>query len=311
MRIVFMGTPDFALPCLRSLIESKHEVCAVFSQPDKPVGRHGVITPPPVKQLAESNGIPVYQPSSMKDGTALGILKEYNPDLCVVVAFGRILPADILEFPKYGCINIHASLLPLLRGAAPVQWSVINGFRKTGVTAMQMDVGLDTGDILLTKETEIGENETSGELFDRISEIAAETLMDVLPLVEQGKLNPVKQNDSEFTYAPMLSKEMSAIDFSMAAAEVHNRIRGLNPWPGASTTISGKPVKLHKSVISLKSGSKPGEVICSDDSLSITCGDLKCIDILVIQAQGKKAMSVSDFLRGNRIESGIIAGEES
>ena len=204
MRVVFMGTPEFAVPCLQKLIDCGHEVTGVFTQPDKPQGRKMIMTPPPVKVLAENNGIKVYQPVKMRDGTALEMLREADPELVIVVAYGKILPKEILEFPKYGCINIHASLLPLLRGAAPIQWSVINGFAETGVTSMQMDEGLDTGDMLIKGAVEIGENETAGELHDRLSVLGADILEKTIDALLRGELKPEKQNHDAFTYAPML-----------------------------------------------------------------------------------------------------------
>ncbi len=304
MRIVFMGTPEFAVPCLQKLIDCGHEVSGVFTQPDKPQGRKMILTPPPVKVLAVENGIKVYQPTKMRDGTALEMLKEANPELVIVVAYGKILPKEILEYPKYGCINIHASLLPKLRGAAPIQWSVINGFEKTGVTSMQMDEGLDTGDMLIKGEIEIGENETAGELHDRLSVLGAEILEKTIISLEKNELSPEKQNHSEFTYAPMLSKELSPIDWTMTAQQVHNKIRGLSPWPSANAKLNGKTVKIHKSVLSELKGKIAGEIIKADKNLVVTCGDGNCIEILNLQAEGKKAMSAADFLRGNQLNIG-------
>lgn len=299
-----MGTPDFAVPCLQKLIDCGHEISGVFTQPDKPKGRHGIMTPPPVKELALKNGLTVYQPVKMKDGTALEMLRQAAPELVIVVAYGKILPKEILELPKYGCINIHASLLPKLRGAAPIQWSVINGFEKTGVTSMQMDEGLDTGDMLIKKETEIGENETAGELHDRLSLLGAQVLEETLCALEKGELKPVKQNHSEFTYAPMLSKELSPIDWNLSAQEVHNKIRGLSPWPSASARLGEKNVKIHRSVMTNENGGLPGEIIEAGKRLVVSCGDGKCIEILEIQAENKKAMSAADFLRGNPVKTG-------
>ena len=306
MRIVFMGTPEFAVPCLQKLIDCGHEVTGVFTQPDKPQGRKMILTPPPVKVLAENNGIKVYQPEKMRDGTALDMLREANPELVIVVAYGKILPKEILEFPQYGCINIHASLLPLLRGAAPIQWSIINGFAKTGVTSMQMDEGLDTGDMLIKGEIEIGENETAGELHDRLSVLGADILEETIEALLKGELSAEKQNHDEFTYAPMLSKELSPVDWNMSAAEIHNKIRGLSPWPSANTTLGGKKIKLHKTVLAAEKGSKPGEIIVADKRLVVTCGDLNCIEILELQAEGKKSMNAADFLRGNSVEIGTV-----
>lgn len=304
MRIVFMGTPEFAVPCLQRLIDCGHEISGVFTQPDKPQGRKMILTPPPVKALALENGLTVYQPQKMKDGTALEMLKEANPELVIVVAYGKILPKEILEFPKYGCINIHASLLPKLRGAAPIQWSVINGCEKTGVTSMQMDEGLDTGDMLITAELEIGENETAGELHDRVSALGAEVLEQTIAALQKGELKPEKQNHDEFTYAPMLSKELSPIDWNLPAREVHNKIRGLSPWPSATAVLNGKKVKIHRSALVSAKGGAAGEVAENGKRLVVACGDGECIEILNIQAEGKKAMSAADFMRGNPVNIG-------
>lgn len=306
MRVVFMGTPEFAVPCLQRLIDCGHEVTGVFTQPDKPQGRKMILTPPPVKELAVENNIKVYQPVKMRDGTALEMLREANPELVIVVAYGKILPKEILEYPKYGCINIHASLLPELRGAAPIQWSVINGFDKTGVTSMQMDEGLDTGDMLIKAETEIGENETAGELHDKLSALGAQVLEETINALLKGELKPEKQDHSKFTYASMLSKELSPIDWNLSAKQVHNKIRGLCPWPSANAKLNGKTVKIHKTVLSDAVGTKAGEIVQADKKLVVSCGDMKCIEILELQAEGKKAMSASDYLRGNPVEVGTL-----
>ena len=306
MRIVFMGTPEFAVPCLQKLIDCGHEVTGVFTQPDKPQGRKMILTPPPVKVLAEENGIKVYQPAKMKDGTALEMLKEANPELCIVVAYGKILPKEILDYPKYGCINIHASLLPKLRGAAPIQWSIINGFDKTGVTSMQMDEGLDTGDMLIMREISIDENTNAGELHDELSSLGAAVLEETIDALLKNELKPVKQNHDEFTYAPMLSKELSPIDWNLSAKEVHNKIRGLSPWPSANTKLNGKTVKIHKSMLSDKKGTAAGQLVETGKSLVVCCGDLNCIEILNLQAEGKKAMSAADFMRGSQLNVGDL-----
>ena len=304
MRVVFMGTPEFAVPCLQKLIDCGHEVTGVFTQPDKPQGRKMILTPPPVKQLALEYGIPVYQPTKMKDGTALEMLKEADPELVIVVAYGKILPKEILDYPEFGCINIHASLLPELRGAAPIQWSVINGLKKTGVTSMQMDEGLDTGDMLIKGEIKIGENDTAGEMHDKLSVLGAEILEKTISLLLKNELKPKKQNHDKFTYAPMLSKELSPIDWNLTACEVHNKIRGLCPWPSATAVLNGKKVKIHRSVLSDCKGGSAGEIIQTGKNLVVSCGDGKCIEILNIQAEGKKAMSAADFMRGNPVEIG-------
>ncbi len=308
MRVVFMGTPEFAVPCLQKLIDLGHEVTGVFTQPDKPKGRHGILTPPPVKELALERSIEVFQPTKMRDGTALEMLKKADPELVIVVAYGKILPKEILEYPKYGCINIHASLLPKLRGAAPIQWSVINGCKETGVTSMQMDEGLDTGDMLFKGVLEIGENETAGELHDRLSVLGADILDKTIEALQNGELSPEKQNHDEFTYAPMLSKELSPIDWSKSAKQIHNQVRGLYPWPCATSVLNGKNVKVHKTVLSDAEGANAGEIIESGKRLIVSCGDKKCVEILTIQAEGKKAMSAADFLRGNPAEEGSFFG---
>ena len=304
MRVVFMGTPEFAVPCLQKLIDCGHEVTGVFTQPDKPQGRKMIMTPPPVKVLAEENGIKVYQPLKMRDGSALEMLKEADPELCIVVAYGKILPKEILEYPKYGCINIHASLLPKLRGAAPIQWSIINGFEKTGVTSMQMDEGLDTGDMLIMRDVEITENMTAGQLHDELSLLGASVLEETIDSLLKNELAPVKQNHDEFTYAPMLSKELSPIDWNLSAKEVHNKIRGLSPWPSANAKLNGKTVKIHLSALSELKGNAPGQIVEAGKKLVVCCGDLKCIEILNLQAEGKKAMAAVDFMRGNQLNIG-------
>lgn len=309
MKIVFMGTPDFAVSSLERLVESGHEVLGVFTQPDKKVGRKQVLTPPPVKVLAEKHGIPVFQPNTLKDGKALEIIKELAPDVIVVVAYGKILPTEILDYPKYGCVNVHASLLPKYRGAAPIQWAVLNGDKETGVAIQQMAEGIDTGDLLLVKKTEIGINETSEDLFERLSAFGAEALIDALSLIEKGEAVSVPQPEGDFGYASMISKDMSPIDWNKSAFEVHNLIRGLQSWPAASTVINGKNVKIHKSVLSDETGNEAGEIVNNKNVLTVSCGDGKCIDILEIQPDGKKKMDIKSFLAGNQIKIGEKIGE--
>ena len=304
MKIVFMGTPEFAVPCLQKLIDCGHEISGVFTQPDKPQGRKMIMTPPPVKQLAVEHGISVYQPVKMRDGTAFEMLKEADPELVIVVAYGKILPKEILEYPQYGCINIHASLLPELRGAAPIQWSVINGCKKTGVTSMQMDEGLDTGDMLLKAEIEIGENDTAGDMHDKLSVLGADVLEKTINLLLKNELKPQKQNHDAFTYAPMLSKELSPIDWNSSAKDVHNKIRGLSPWPSAVAVINDKKVKIHQSILVSDKGRSAGEIVESGKRLVVSCGNGECIEILNLQAEGKKAMSAVDFMRGNPLNPG-------
>lgn len=307
MRIIFMGTPGFSVPCLEALINSNNEVVGVFTQPDKPKGRGYEMTPPPVKVCATEHNIPVFQPVSMRNGEALEIINSLNADLIIVVAFGKILPKEILESVKYGCINIHASLLPKLRGAAPIQWSIINGETESGVTSMQMDVGLDTGDMLIKKRIPITENMNAGELHDALSVMGAEVLIETIDNIDS--LEPQKQVDELSNYAPMLSKELCPIDFSKSAQEVHNKIRGLSPWPVATTKIDGKNYKIHKSqILTEKFNGDFGEVVDNNNRLVVMCGDGKCIEILEIQAEGKRKTDTASFLRGRNIEKGTIIG---
>lgn len=306
MRIVFMGTPDFAVPCLQALIDDGHDVCAVFTQPDKPKGRHGVLSAPPVKELALKYDIPVYQPDSLKNDEIKSYFASLGADLALVVAYGKILPEEFLNAPKYGCINMHASLLPKLRGAAPIQWSIINGEKRSGVTAMQMDKGLDTGDILLSESVEIRDDETAQELHDELSVLGAQVMRKTLLMLQRGELSPVRQDDSNSTYAPILAKELSAIDWQKSALQIHNQIRGLYPWPGASAVLNGKTLKIHSAKLLGKTEGEPGEVVFNDRRLCVACGDGNAVELLVIQAPGKKAMPVTDYLRGNPVVLGTI-----
>lgn len=301
-----MGTPNFAEKPLEALIENGYEVVGVFTQPDKPVGRKAVLTAPPVKQLAQRYELPVFQPTSLKNGVGVKLLEELSPDLVVVVAYGKILPADFLEYPKYGCINIHGSLLPKYRGAAPIQRCVLDGEKYSGVTSMQMDVGLDTGDMLLTDKTEVGENETAGELFDRLSVMGADVLIKTLKALENGELKPEKQDDSQSTYASMLDKSMSPVDFNKSAFEVHNQIRGLDPWPVANTLFDGKNLKLFSSRLVGASSGEAGRAVLTKDGLLVTCGDKKGVLITEVQYEGKKRMSAVDFFRGHPLKNDTL-----
>lgn len=307
MRIVFMGTPEFAVPSLAALLQAGHEVSGVFTQPDKPKGRGYVLTPPPVKALAVEKEIPVYQPTTLKDGQALETLQSLAPELIVVVAYGKILPQVILSLPKLGCVNVHASLLPKYRGAAPIQWSVLDGEKETGVTTMQMAAGLDTGDILLQAATPIGENETAGELHDRLSQLGATLLLETVKGLEAGTIVPVKQDDSKSCYASMLDKSLCQVDFSLPAWDVHNKIRGLSPWPVAVTQLNGKTLKLHRSRLGKPADGKPGEVI-SIEPFAICCGDGNTVELLEIQYNAGKRLAADAFLRGHRIEPGTVLG---
>ena len=298
LRIVFMGTPEFAVPCLSALIE-KHDVLAVFTQPDKPKGRKQILTPPPVKEEALKHNIPVYQPKTLKDGEAFKLLSEIKPDVIIVVAYGKILPKEILELPRYGCINVHASLLPKYRGAAPIQWSIIDGEKETGVTAMQMDIGLDTGDMIKSASLTIGENETADELHDRLSALGAKLIIETLESVEDGTATLTKQDDSLSNYASMLSKDISPIDFTQSAQAVHNKVRGLNSWPSATAIMDGKRIKIHKTKLADACG-QAGEIV-SLEPFIVACGS-GAIEILELQPEGKKKMNVADFLRGHKTE---------
>ncbi len=302
MRIVYMGTPDFAVPALEKLAQSPdYTVAAVFTQPDKPKGRKMVMTPPDVKVCAEKLGIPVFQPSSMRSEEAYNSLKELNPDVIVVAAYGQILPKAVLDLPKFGCVNIHGSLLPKYRGAAPIQQSVLDGEKVTGVTTMLMDVGLDTGDILLKAETEIGENETAGELFDRLAVLGGELIIETLDKLKKGEITPQKQDESLATHTSKISKELCPIDFNKSAFEVHNKVRGLNPWPVAVTKIAGKTVKVYSSRVSDMSGA--AGTILSLKPFVVACGD-KSVELIEIQPQGKKRMTAQAFLAGHKLNIG-------
>ena len=308
MNVIFMGTPDFAVPCLEKLIEY-HNVTAVFSQPDKPVGRKQILTPPPVKQCANEHNIAVFQPKSLKDDEIAKQIEDMKADIIVVVAYGKILPKRILDAAKYGCVNVHASLLPKYRGAAPIQWAVINGDKETGVTVMQMDEGLDTGDMLLVKKTDIGINETSEELFERLSIIGANALIEALDDIEKGRAKPTKQGEAKTSYAQKITKLLSPIDWNKSAFEVHNLVRGLQTWPCAQTKLNGKNIKIHKTVLSDIIGGKAGEIIDSNKKLIVSCGDGKCVEILELQHDRKKRMDTKSFLAGNNVTVGTLLGE--
>lgn len=307
MRVVYMGTPDFAVKPLEALISNNYEVVGVFTQPDKPVGRKAVLTPPPVKVVAENNNIPVFQPDSLKNGEGVRILETLKPDVVIVVAYGKILPKDFLAFAKYGCINIHGSILPEYRGAAPIQWSVLDGKEFAGVTSMQMNEGLDTGDILLVEKTKIQENETSGDLYERLTVLGADVLLKTLNAIKNNSLNPQKQDDSKSSYAKMLDKSLSKIDWNLSAQEVHNKIRGLDPWPVALTRFDGKNLKLFRSrLLNEEYNKSAGTVIKSKDGIVVVCGDKKAVLITEVQLEGKKRMSASDFSRGANLSDGMI-----
>lgn len=299
MNIVFMGTPDFAVPTLKKLAESDHNILAVFTQPDKPVGRKQVLTPPDVKVCAESYGLKVLQPVTLKDENSIKEIKSLNPDVIVVVAYGKILPKEILDIPKNGCINVHGSLLPKYRGAAPIQQAVLNGDKLTGVTTMYMGEGLDTGDILLKSETEIGENETSAELFDRLAELGADLLIETLDKLDS--ITPVKQDESKATYTNKITKDLCPIDWNKTAREIHNQVRGLQTWPVATSKLGGKDIKIHSTLFCDKSG-KAGEII-SINPLTVACSKNSLI-INELQLSGKKRMDAKSFMLGHPLKVG-------
>lgn len=298
-----MGTPDFAVPCLRALLEDGREVVGVFTQPDKPVGRHAVLTPPPVKALALEHQIPVLQPAKMRDGTAEAALRALAPDLCVVTAYGRILPQALLDVPKLGNMNVHASLLPRYRGAAPVQWAVINGETRTGVTTMFMDAGMDTGDIIQQKEVEIGPEETAGELAARLSAAGAALMLESLKLFGAGEVPRVRQNEADATSIPMLTKEMGRLDLSRPAAALHNLARGLSPWPTAYLGEGEALLKLLRCRVTDGEGA-PGEILALDP-LVVACG-AGALEFVQVQPAGRRAMSGADWARGARLQKGGI-----
>ena len=309
MRIVFMGTPDFAVASLERLISDGHNVVGVFTQADKPRGRHMTLTPPPVKVCAMEHDIPVYQPESLKHGEAMPVLEELQPELIVVAAYGMILKSDVLDFPKYGCINVHASLLPKYRGAAPINWVIINGEKETGVTTMQMNEGLDTGDMLVSEKIEIGADETAGELFDRLAVLGGDVLSETLERLAAGTLHPVPQNDAEMTYASMLSKKDSPIDWSRTAQEVHDQVRGLSPWPGAASVLDGKTFKIHRTKrTDMKRKDVPGRLLEEKGSLYAVCGDGMLLELCEVQPLGSRKMTSADYLRGHHPEAGCILG---
>ena len=308
MKIIYMGTPDFAVAPLEAILKAGHEVTAVVTQPDRQKGRGREVQYSPVKECALSYGIPVLQPLKIKEKDAVEELRKYPADIFVVAAFGQLLSEEILNMPRFGCINIHASLLPAYRGAAPIQWCVINGEEKTGVTIMQMAKGMDTGDILLQKEVVLDEKETGGSLFDRLMETGAELIVEVLPKIEAGELIPVVQKEELATYAGKITKDMGNIDFAKAAVTIERLIRGLNPWPSAFTHYKGKILKIWEAdVVSECVNAEnpvPGTVIAMDkESFTLATGE-GALRIRSLQPEGKKRMSCAEFMRGYEVKVG-------
>lgn len=304
MRIVFMGTPDFAAASLKKLIDDGFEIAAVFTQPDKPKGRGMELSFSPVKELALANGLPVFQPARMRDGEALKTLQELQPDILAVVAYGKILPDDILALPKYGAVNVHGSLLPKYRGAAPIQWAVLNGDKITGVSTMYLASEMDTGDIIYTAETEIGEYETSGELFNRLMEMGAELLVKTLRAIENGSAPRTPQDHSQASYVSTLDKSISPIDWNRSPRAVLKHIYGLQPWPVATMELEGSTYRVFGAEYTdIRTDKAPGKVVSAGKSgLEIACAGGEVLRITQLQAPGKKRMSAADFLRGHTIK---------
>jgi len=305
-----MGTPEFAIPSLDMLLKEGYDVAAVVTQPDKPKGRGNKMSPPPVKEYAMEHGIEVLQPEKVKTEEFVEKIKAINPDLLVTAAYGKILPKSVLDIPKHGCINVHGSLLPKYRGAAPIQWSIINGEKVTGITTMYTDVGMDTGDMLVKAEIEITEDMTAGELHDKLSVLGAEVLKETLKRLENGTLERIPQNDEEATYAPMMTKETGCIDWSKSSREIHNLVRGTNPWPGAYTFYNDKKMKIWMtSVISDEEhDSKAGTILkVSKDGIVVACGLGKLI-IKEIQFENARKMSVEEYICGHKIDEGELLG---
>jgi methionyl-tRNA formyltransferase len=305
-----MGTPEFACPTLQMLIDRGENVVAVVTQPDRPKGRGQQLQAPPVKELALQHGIPVLQPVKVRVPAALEELEAFRPELIIVVAFGQILPKALLELPRYGCINIHASLLPRYRGAAPINWCIINGESETGITTMQMDVGLDTGDMLLIRSIPVGAAETASDLHDRLAPLGATTMAETLDLLRAGQLQPEKQDDSQTCYAPMLKKELGSIDWTKDAITIHRLIRGVTPWPGAYSVLDGKMLKVLRARVG-DGSAVPGSVIAAGrNGLEVACGQGSII-IEELQLEGKKRLPAADFLAGYKVAPGTMMTKDA
>lgn len=313
MKIVFMGTPDLAATVLDKLIQSEHEILAVVTQTDKPKGRGKQMQYPPVKELALKHQIPIYQPNRAKDEEFIKELEEINPECIVVVAYGKILPKAIIDLPKYGCINVHTSLLPKYRGSAPIQWSIINGEEKTGVTIMYMDVGIDTGDLIMKEEVIIEPKETAGSLHDKLAGCGGDLILKALKAIELGTAVREKQNDDESTYVKMLDKSLGHIDFTHSAVEIERLIRGLNPWPSAYSFLDGKSFKIWDASVQLEDENlkdnnigKPGEIVdITKDSIIVQTGKGR-LELYEVQLEGKKRMTVDSFIRGFSVAKGTV-----
>ncbi len=309
MRIIYMGTPDFAVPCLDRLVKDGYDVALVVTQPDKPRGRKQEMTPSEVKVCALGHGIEVYQPESLRTDEAYEYLRKYEPDYIIVAAYGKILPKRILDLPKYACINVHGSLLPKYRGAAPIQRSVLSGDKVTGITTMLMGEGLDTGDMLLKKEYEIDINATSGEVFDALSQSAPDLLIETIEKFTKGEIIPERQNEAEATHAAMLSKDEAVIDWSKTAAEIHNTVRGMAPWPVAYTGYKGKKLKIFTSRLTDEKTSLPvGKIKEDKNRILVACGDGMLLEIVSLQLEGGKRLEAKQFLAGHPVTEESIFG---
>ena len=305
MKILFMGTPDFAVPSLAALLDAGHEICGVFTQPDRPKNRGMKLQAPPVKEFALSHDIPVFQPETVKDGAALEQIRSLAPELIAVAAYGRILPEDILNYPQYGCINVHSSLLPKYRGSAPIHWAILNGDKQTGVTIMHMAKAMDAGDIIAQSVTDIDPNETVETLHDRLSEMGATLLLEVVEQIGNNTATRTPQDERLVTYAPMLSRELSPLDWSKNAQQLHDQIRGLVPWPATSTDLfSSEPVKVFQSELTGQIvQAEPGTIVAAgNEGIDVVCGDGAVLRIKQLQAQGGKRMAAGDYLRGHPIK---------
>ena len=301
MRVVFMGTPDIAATCLKKIIADGFEVVGVYTQPDRPKGRGMKMVYSPVKEVAIANNLPVFQPENFREEGTVEELRALKPDICAVVAYGRILPQKVLDVPAFGCINIHASVLPRYRGSAPYQWAVLDGLKETGVTAQYMFLQMDAGDIIDVSKTPIGENETAGELLDRLAVLGADLLSKTLTRFENGKVEGTPQNEAEISFAPMLDKTMCPIDFSKTAQQVHNHVRGLHPWPVATMELQGKKFKVHETRV-VDGNGVPGEILgLTKTGLVIACGE-GAVEIRSIQAEGGRRMAAPDYFRGHPLE---------
>lgn len=307
MRVIFMGTPDFAVGTLEEIIRAGHEVVLVVTQPDKPKGRGNAMQFPPVKECALEHGIEVFQPARIKEDANVEYLKTYHPDIIIVAAFGQLLSQRILEMPKYGCVNIHASLLPKYRGAAPIQWAVINGDAITGVTTMRMDVGLDTGDMIAKREVRIAEDETGGSLFDKLAEVGAKLCVETMEMLENGTATFTPQNNEASTHTRMITKELGNIDWNRPAVEIERLIRGLNPWPSAYTHLNNKTFKIWKAKVVFGDDScQPGCIIRVDKNHLVVQTKEGALELLEVQLEGKKRMDIASFLRGYPVETGML-----